>query len=228
MGQSAEELRRDIEQTRGELGETLDAIGDRVSPGRMMERRKNRATNMFRSTRERVMGSASDTGHAVADTGHAIGDAASGALDSLKGSPDAVRRQTQGSPLVAGAIAFGVGVLVASVVKPSEIEKQAAGQLMDKAQPLTEELKHAGQEAAEHLKQPALAAIEQVKDAASEGAHSVADTAKQSAETSKQMARDAAETVRATTDEERAAVGAGGERLSGSPGAPQIQGPNSL
>ena len=215
MGQSAEELRRDIEQTRGELGETLDAIGDRVSPGRMIERKKNRATNMVRSARERVMGSASDTGQAFADKGHAIGDAASGAIDTLKGSPDTVRQQTQGSPLVAGAIAFGLGVLVASVLKPSEIEKQAAGQLMDKAQPLTDGLKQAGQEAAEHLKEPALAAIEQVKEAATEGAHSVAETAKQSAETGKQTALDAAETVRAATEEERAAVEAGGERVSG-------------
>ena len=227
MGQSAEELRRDIEQTRGELGETLDAIGDRVSPGRMVERRKNRATNMVRSARERVMGSASDTGHALADTGHAIGDAASGAVDTLKGSPDAVRQQTQGSPLVAGAIAFGAGVLIASVFKPSEIEKQAAGQLMDKAQPLADELKHAGQEAAEHLKQPALAAIEEVKAAAAEGAHSVAETAKQSAETGKQTALDAAETVRTATAEERAAVEAGGERISGPRDAPEIEGPNS-
>ena len=36
MGTSAEELRRDIAQTREDLGETIDAIGDRVSPGRVM------------------------------------------------------------------------------------------------------------------------------------------------------------------------------------------------
>jgi hypothetical protein len=33
MGQSPEELRRDIERTREDLGGHLDAIGDRVSPG---------------------------------------------------------------------------------------------------------------------------------------------------------------------------------------------------
>ena len=31
MGQSPEELKEEIETTRGDLGETLDAIGDRVS-----------------------------------------------------------------------------------------------------------------------------------------------------------------------------------------------------
>ena len=33
MGQSAEELRQEIAGTRADLGDTLDAIGDRVSPG---------------------------------------------------------------------------------------------------------------------------------------------------------------------------------------------------
>ena len=73
----------------------------------------------------------------------------------MKSSPEVVRQQTQGNPLMAGAIAFGVGVLTASVFKPTEIEKQAAGQLMDKAEPLTEELKETGQETVEHLKEPA-------------------------------------------------------------------------
>ena len=42
MGQGPEELRHDIERRRDDLGETIDAIGDRVSPGRIIERRRNR------------------------------------------------------------------------------------------------------------------------------------------------------------------------------------------
>ena len=61
MGQNADELRRNIETTRENLGETVEAIGDRVSPGRMIERRKNRVMTNFRNIRERVLGSASDT-----------------------------------------------------------------------------------------------------------------------------------------------------------------------
>ncbi len=61
MGQNADELRRNIETTRENLGETVEAIGDRVSPGRMIGRRKNRVMTNFRNIRERVMGSASDT-----------------------------------------------------------------------------------------------------------------------------------------------------------------------
>ena len=189
MGQSTEELKRDIENTRGDLGETLEAIGDRVSPARIMERRKNRMMHTVRNVRERVMGTASDTGHA-------IGDTAGGAIDALTSTPDTLRQQTQGSPLVAGAIAFGVGVLTASIAKPSAVERQAADQLMDKVDPLKDQLKHAGHEMVEHMQQPVREAVEQVRETAAEGSQVVADAVKEVAGTSKQAVEEAASTVR--------------------------------
>ena len=88
MGQTTEELRQQIADTRGDLTDTLDAIGDRVSPGRVIERRKNRMTAGVRSTLDRLMGTAHDAADAVRDT------------------PGSVGSSTQGAPLVAG----GVGV----------------------------------------------------------------------------------------------------------------------
>ncbi len=189
MGQSAEELKREIADSRNDLGQTLDAIGDRVSPGRIVERRKNRVMNGLHSVRDQVMGTA-------ADTGHTIGETASGAVDTLRATPDAVVGQTQGNPLAAGAVAFGVGVLLASIFPASAKEKQAAEELMDKAQPLTAELKQAGQQMAEHLKEPAREAVEQVKQVAAEGQQAMTDTVKEVADTSKQSAREATNAVR--------------------------------
>jgi ElaB/YqjD/DUF883 family membrane-anchored ribosome-binding protein len=189
MGQNAEELRRDIEYTRADLGETLDAIGDRVSPGRMVERRKNRVVNTLTSVRDRVMGTASDAGHAVGHT-------AAGGVDTIKSAPDAVVQQTQGNPLVAGGIAFGVGVLLASVFPATAKEQQVAGQLMEKAEPLAQDLKQTGQQMAEHMKEPAREAVESVKQAATEGQQAVTETAKDAAQSTGQTARDGAETVR--------------------------------
>jgi hypothetical protein len=203
MGRSAEQLRREIEDTRGDLGETLDAIGDRVSPGRMMERRKNRLMNGVHTVRERVMGTASDAGsavgHAVSDAVDGVADAAGGAVSTLKETPDTMRRETQGNPLAAGAIAMGVGVLLASVFPATAKERRAADQLMDKAEPLKEELMDTGREMAEHLKEPAREAVQEVKDAASEGAQSVTETAKEAAGTTSQSAREAADHVRSET-----------------------------
>jgi hypothetical protein len=194
MCQSAEQLRRDIDHTRGSLSETLDAIGDRVSPGRMIERRKNRVLNGIQTMRERVMGTASDT---IADVTDGVSGVAGEAVDTIKDTPEMVRRQTQGNPLAAGAVAVGVGVLLASIFPASTPEQRAAGQLMDKAEPLTDELRHAGQEMAEHIKEPARDAIAQVKEAATEGAQAVTESAKDAAGTTSDTARDATATVQA-------------------------------
>jgi ElaB/YqjD/DUF883 family membrane-anchored ribosome-binding protein len=198
MGQSAEELKRDIGYTRADLGQTLDAIGDRVSPGRIVERRKNRVKNGLTSVRERVMGSATDAGHA-------IGQSAGSTMDTIKGAPETVVQQTQGSPLVAGAVAFGVGMLMASVFPASAKEQELAGELKDKAQPLADELKQSAQEMAEHLKEPAKDAVEGVKQAATEGQQAVTETAKEAAGSAKEAARDGIDTVRseATDDGSR-------------------------
>lgn len=192
MGQSAEQLRREIEDTRGDLGETLDAIGDRLSPGRMMERRKNRVVNSWHNVRERVMGSASDVGSN-------LGDAAGGAVDTIKETPDAVRRQAQGNPLAAGAIAAGVGVLLASIFPASEPEQRAAGQLLDKAEPLKDELRQTGQDIAEHVKQPARDAVQQLKQTAAHSTQTVAETVKDTADTISQTAHDSADNIRTET-----------------------------
>ena len=167
MGQSAEELRREIDVTRGELGETLDAIGDRVSPGRMLERRKNRMARAVHTARVRVMG-----------TADAMGDAAGSATETLGNAPDAAREQTQGSPLAAGAVAFGVGVLLASIFPATETEKEAADHLADKVEPLKQEMRAAGQEIAEHLREPAREALDEVKQAAAGSTEALKSTAK--------------------------------------------------
>ena len=97
MGQSTYELRRDIEQTRADLGETLDAIGDRVSPGRMIERRKNRMSSGIRSVKDRVMGTVE---HAQGQ----LGEMTSSGTDTMKQTPQMVRDEARGAPIVAGAI----------------------------------------------------------------------------------------------------------------------------
>jgi len=196
VGQSPEELRRDIEYTRAHMGDTLDAIGDRVSPGRIVERRKNRVVNGLSGVRDRVMGTASAAGHT-------LGDTAGGTVDTIKGAPEAVVQQTQGNPLVAGAVAFGVGVLMASVFPATAKEQEVAEQLKDKAQPLADDLKQTGQEIAEHLKEPAREAVESVKQAVTEGQQVVTDTAKDAADSTRQAAREGTETVRAEGSSDR-------------------------
>jgi hypothetical protein len=196
MGQSATELRRDIERTREGLGETLDAIGDRVSPGRIVERRKNRMTSGLRTAKERIMGTIDDATQAVSERAHDLGDDATDALDQMKEMPGGVRERTQGAPMIAGAIAFGVGFLVAAAFPASEAEREVEAKVMAKVEPLREELTSAGKELAGHLKQPAVDAANQVKGAAKESAQSITDTAKSVAHDTADEAKSAAESVK--------------------------------
>jgi hypothetical protein len=175
MGQSATELRYEIAQTRQQMGETMDAIGDHVSPGRMMERRKNRMARGFQSVRDRVMGSASSTGHSMSSSAH-------GAMESIEHSPEMVRERTAGSPLVAGAVAFGIGALVAAAIPPSRKEQEHAGELAERLQPVKDELMGAARGVAEDLREPAKEAVDEVKGAASSAAEDVKGTAKGNAE----------------------------------------------
>ena len=58
MGQAADELRADIERRRENLSGTVDAIEDRVRPGRIIERRRQAVRARIGRTRDRVMGTA--------------------------------------------------------------------------------------------------------------------------------------------------------------------------
>lgn len=170
MGQSTYEMRRDIEQTRADLGETLDAIGDRVSPGRMIERRKNRMTTGMRSLKDRVMGTAEQAQSQ-------LGDMASSGTDTLKQTPRMVRDEARGAPLVAGAIAFGVGFLVAAAAPASQREEEASVMLAEKMQPLKEDLSSAAHEVVENMKEPAHQALDEVKSTVSDESQRVAAVA---------------------------------------------------
>jgi Protein of unknown function (DUF3618) len=205
MGQSATELRQDIARTREDLGDTLDAIGDRVSPGRMIERRTNRMRMGFRSIRDRVMGTASATTSSIGDTAHSaterVGDAASEAVEIVRDLPETVRTQSQGNPMLAGGIAFGVGFLAAAALPPTNVERERAKALMGSMPPVSEELSSTVKEVAENLREPAREAATNVKEAASEAARDVAETAKQDV-------REAAEDTRQQTRQQTTTPGA--------------------
>ena len=172
MGHSPEALRDEIAGTRQDMSDTLEAIGDHVSPGRIVERRKNRITNSVHQVRERVMGSATDTASSISD--------ATGSLaDSARQTPHAVAQRTQGSPLAMGAVAFGLGFVAPATFPATRPEKEATGELLSKAEPLKDELKSVGQDVVDNLKEPPCEAVETVKDTAVSGAEHIKTSAQQ-------------------------------------------------
>ena len=55
-----EEIREDIERTRADLGQDVDALADKVSPNKIAERQGRKVRNAVTSLKDRVMGAASD------------------------------------------------------------------------------------------------------------------------------------------------------------------------
>ena len=99
----------------------------------MIERRKNRFVVGMRSAKDRTMGTGSDASHAVTDrvqgVGEGIADTAGSAVDTVRSAPEAARQQAQGNPMMAGAVAFGLGFLVAPASHrrgPSPIRRPSA------------------------------------------------------------------------------------------------------
>jgi len=189
VGERTEELRREIESTRDDLGYTIDAIGDRVSPSRVIERRKNRITGGVRGAVDKVMGKAHDARASVADAGH-------GAVEGLHSAPDTLKSNTQGAPVMAGVVAFAAGFMAAALIPPSEKEQQGASKLAEKLEPVKAQLSEVGQEMAEHLKEPAQQAAQDLKSTAQEGVQSVSETAKDAKQGTVDQVKDSVGTVK--------------------------------
>ena len=183
MAQDPEQLEREIEETRRNLGRT-STPWRKVSPP-VVERRVEGAKSWVSNTKDKIMGSGSDdtsyagsygtagtyergaydtgsydTGAGVGErargTASSVGDKVSGAAssvsDTVSDAPQKLRQRTEGNPLAAGLIAFGVGWLASTLIPSSRVEQQAATQVKEKAQPLVEQAKEQAQQAVSDVK----------------------------------------------------------------------------
>lgn len=191
-----QEIRADIERTRGELSHDVDTLGDRVNPSHVARRRVDRARSGMARVRDRVMGTAHDrmesaqgTTHDMADRGREAASSvaesarhtASSVAESAGSAPRKVREQTQGNPLAAGLVAFGLGLVLASVVPSSRTEQRAAKAVEEKAEPLVEGARSTAQEVVHDLEQPARESVDAVRDAAKDAARSVGEHGREAA-----------------------------------------------
>ncbi len=191
MSNDPEQIRRDIERTRSELSDNVNALGDKVSPGSIAKRQVGRVRGAATSVKDAVLGSASD----ASDTTQRLADDVS---DAVADAPNTVARKAQGSPIAAGLIAFGAGLLVSSMLPASRVEQQAAEKVKDTAQPMVEDLTDTAKEIAGNLKEPAQQAMEEVKSTATDAAATVKDEATTAADDVKSQAQDSKSTLQQT------------------------------
>ena len=200
MAENPEELKRNIEQTRRNVGRDVDALTEKVSPGRVVGRRVDRARGGVHRLKEHVMGSAESVGDSAGSAVSTMQDAGSKVGDAVGSAPDVARARTRGTPLAAGLIAFAAGWVAAAALPASTRERELAQETKDKAMeaagPVKEQAAQVAQEVKDNLQEPAQEAVENVKQSASQAATEVADEGRAAAQQVADGAKGSADNVR--------------------------------
>jgi hypothetical protein len=215
MSTDPDQIRSEIDQTQRELSADVDALTEKISPQRIVERRVRRSRSAMTNMKDRIMGSTSDAYQTAGSAASGVGDSvgvrasaardtvagtASSAVDTVRSAPDTARRGTQGNPLAAGLIAFGAGWLLSALLPASEPEQWVASQVKDFAaeqgRPVAEQLGQAGQQAAQELKESAQQRAEAVRETAADAASTVTGEAQSAASDVTDQAQQAAGQVR--------------------------------
>ncbi|HVD53217.1 MAG TPA: DUF3618 domain-containing protein [Propionibacteriaceae bacterium] len=223
-----DEIRADIERTRATLSDDVDDLAESVKPKSVARRQVDKVKDAAGSLKDRVMGSdeddysssstvgdkasaakdaVTDKAYAakdtVADKAYAAKDTVSGkaseAADAVREAPTTLKRKTQGNPLAAGLIAFGLGMLVSSLIPSSQKERQAVSQLQENLEPVKQKATEVARDMGESLKPAAQEAAESVKGTAQEGVESVKQEGQSAAQDVKGQANGSKETVQQQT-----------------------------
>ncbi|WIB77828.1 DUF3618 domain-containing protein [Curtobacterium sp. MCPF17_002] len=186
-----DEIRADIERTRGELGSDVDALADKVSPSAIAHRQTEKVKSRFAGVRESVMGAADSARSSASGS-------ASGATGQAKDVAQRGVEKAKGNPLAVGLIAFGAGWLVSSLLPTTEQEEELAGELKDKAAPLVEEVKEQAKDVGSQLGDVAKEHAQDLKGTAQDAAQTVKDEAQGAASDVRDHAQGAAGDVRSS------------------------------
>jgi hypothetical protein len=199
-----DEIRADIERTRAALSDNVDDLAESVKPKNVAGRQVGKVKEAASNIKDRVMGSEDDdySGSAVSTVGDkassakdTVGEKASDAREAVRQAPSRMRRRAQGNPLAAGVIAFGLGMLVSSLIPSSEKEREAVSQLQDNLEPVKEKASEVARDIGEGLKPAAQEAAESVKTTAQEGVESVKQEGQSATADVKDQTQSSKETV---------------------------------
>ena len=151
MGQDPEAIRREIEETRERMGETVGAIGYKAD---VPTRAKEKVSGTVQSVKESVVGSTPSG-------------------DEVKGVARRGAGIAQENPLGLAVGAIAVGFLAGMLIPSTRVENEKLGPMADQVK---EQAKETGQEAMERGKHVAQQAAETAKEEGQKQAQEMAPT----------------------------------------------------
>jgi len=195
MGQDPDAIRREIEETRERMGETVGAIGYKAD---VPSRAKEAVSGRVQSVKESITGAAGSVNEATPSTGDVKDVAKRGA------------GMAQENPLGLAVGSIAIGFLAGMLIPTTNVENEKIGPVADQ---LKDQVKETGQEALDRGKQVAQEVastagehVQQVKEEVQEHAQKAAedvkstaqDSAQQQGEELKSSAQDSAQQVKSS------------------------------
>jgi hypothetical protein len=157
MGQDTGQIRQDIEETRGRMGETVEALGYKADvPGRA----KEAVSGRVESVKSKISGATPDRGDVKQGAHRAKGIA-------------------QENPLGLALGAVAVGFLGGLLIPSTRVEDEKIGPMADQVK---EKAKETGQEAMDRGKEVVRQAADSAKETAQEAGRKHADGLRDSAQ----------------------------------------------
>ena len=226
-----EQIRREIERTQASLSQDVDALTEKVTPGKIVERRVDRARDAATRLKEKVMGSDPYGRHGSGESvGGSVLSAASTATDRVSGTASSAASSVQDAASSAASSVQGAASSAAGTVQdaastavgavqeaPQAIRRQArgnplaagliafgAGWLVSSLLPASrreQELADQAKQVAQEKVQPAAQQVAQ--QVATEVKENLREPAQQAVESVRSTAQDAKDTV---TEEGRSAA----------------------
>jgi len=174
MGEDPDRIRREIEQTRAEMGDTVDAIGYKAD---VKTRAKENLQEKRDSAKETVMGVKDKLVGGASDAMGTAGDKAPD-REQVKHQARRAKSLAQDNPLGLAIGSIAVGFIAGLAVPATRFEDEKLGEASDQ---VIAKAKETGEQALEHGKQvaqeTAQSAQETLKDSAQEHGQQVKETA---------------------------------------------------
>jgi len=174
VGQEPDRIRAEIEATRADMSETVDAIGYKADV-------KSRAKENLQEKKESIVGLKDKV----------VGGASERTPDSAEVKQQAKKAASvaQENPLGLAIGSLAVGFLAGMLIPSTRVEDEKLGEVSDQ---VLEKAKQTGQEALEHGKQVAQETVETAKETAKQSGQEHAQQVKDSAQENAQEARSGA------------------------------------
>lgn len=169
MGEDPDRIRQEIEQTRAEMSETVDALGYKAD---VKTRTKESISGKAQSVKEKLVGASDSVSDRTPDA------------DQLKHQAVRAKGVAQENPIGLAIGSLAVGFVAGLLIPASRMEDEKFGQVSDQ---VMDKVKETGQEALEHGKEVAQDAVQSAQETVKESGQQHAEELKSSAQDNAQQ-----------------------------------------